>query len=189
MFFLRLNEKQLAALRPHVKGKKLHDLGAGDLAQARILARLGATLVVAVDKEYLVPHTTSKRIQYVRAYFDKYEAADIDNAFLSWPPNTTAYGLVGLVRQAKTIIYIGKNTDLTMCGDRKLWEYLITREVLEYVPDRRNTLIIYGSVLDKPRELKGEERGALEGAVIPLYYDAVEHEEQGIASIQVQGQP
>ena len=52
MPFGQLNKAQLKALVPLVRGKVIHDLGAGDLGLALELLNLGASKVIAIDKEY-----------------------------------------------------------------------------------------------------------------------------------------
>src|SRR6185295_6166075 len=68
-------------------------------------------------------------------------------------------GLSELVRRANVVIYLGKNTDGTVCGGGGLWCELIQREILSYEPDPKNTLIVYGPAR-VGRELRGEEFAA-----------------------------
>jgi hypothetical protein len=143
----------LDALAPYVKGRNIHDLGCAELAQSAQLVRLGVAHITAVDKEkYTYPLTKSKKVEFVRSYFKDYEGT-VETAFISWPINGIA--CAGLV------IYIGKNTDGTTCGDKALWQHLSHRDVLVYKPHSFSTLIIYGQYHKEFRLLRGEERGAL----------------------------
>lgn len=146
-----LNEEQCERLAPFVKGKVVLDLGAGDLSLSRVLVQMGAK-VVAVDKED--PGVVVPGVRFVRSYFhDLRERAPV--AFVSWPVNWHS-DIVPILVASTTVIYLGKNTDGTACGDPNLWEHLRAREVLAYVPDRRNTMAIYGPNFVE-RDPTGEE--------------------------------
>jgi hypothetical protein len=82
--------------------------------------------------------------------------------------------------QAETLVYLGKNTDGSACGFPGLFEVLARREILAYVPDRPNTLIIYGKFIRQPnephREPMPEEHAALTSYTSGiLTYEAIEH--------------
>ena len=147
MSYGQLNKTQLGVLAPLVIGKIIHDLGAGDLGLALELLRLGAAKIIAIDKEYNrkifngVPPEIELRHQFFQDMHD-----EIDIAFVSWPSNYEN-GLLEVLMQTKTIIYLGKNTDGSMCGTPALFEYLSTRKVEEHVPSRANTLICYTDTL------------------------------------------
>jgi len=85
-------------------------------------------------------------------------------ALVSWPLWNPLPGLVTLLEQVETVLYLGKNTDGTVCGPEDFWLHMLEREVLEHVPDRRNVLTVYGPVTGKPpREPEiQEERAALD---------------------------
>lgn len=158
----QLNESQLKALGPLVHGKVIHDLGAGDLGLALELLKLGAAKVIAIDKEYNrtsfedVPPEIELRHQYFQDMHD-----EIDTAFVSWPANYDN-GLLRVLMQTKTIIYLGKNTDGSACGIPDLFRYLATRKVDTHVPSRYNTLICYTDHLDEQRQLLHEEAAAIQ---------------------------
>lgn len=154
----RFQQKILADI---VTGQVVHDLGAGDLFLAHYLVHyLGASKVIAVEKER-VPPPTSDKVEYVRSYFDKFEGKP-DVALLSWPVSWDS-GVLHLVRKARILIYLGRNTDGTVCGYRNLWGHLASREVLHYDDrsDQHNTLIIYGPGPRVGRRLP-EEHAALD---------------------------
>lgn len=145
---------QKQQLKPFVQGQRVVDLGAGDLKLANELLRLGAHQILAIDKEGMV--TRSLRIALFHGRFDQVpDSFPLDLVFVSWPPNWRC-DLERLVRLAKTVVYLGKNTDGTMCGTPELFHHLSGRNVLAYVPDPKNTLIVYGSDL-VTRRPKGEE--------------------------------
>jgi len=157
----QLSSLQEAALRKHVTGKVVHDLGAGDLELSHRLIALGAERVVAVDKIFICKPWDS-RVQIVQDYFHCFHDAP-EVAFLSWPPNWPDHGLNLIVWRAPTVIYLGKNTDGISCGGPALFRDLVEREVLDYSPHPTNTLIIYGEAKfgHQPRPLRGEEKGAI----------------------------
>jgi hypothetical protein len=155
----QLNIPQLTALRPLVHGKVIHDLGAGDLGLALELLKLGAAKVIAIDKGY--NRTNEKydskswnvppEIEIRHQYFQDMNE-EIDTAFVSWPANYDN-GLLRILMQTKTIIYLGKNTDGSACGTPDLFRYFATRKIDVHVPSRPNTLICYTDHLDEPRQL------------------------------------
>lgn len=171
MPFGRLNQAQRKALEAVIKGRLVTDLGAGDCGLSYALLKLGALEVVAVDKE---PIESRKplRVTYIRSYFVDYHK-DIGVAFVAWPPNWMCPGLINLLARAPYVVYLGKNTDGDACGFPKMFEYLLTREVISYVPDKPNTLIVYGPKASV-RAPMGEECAGLLNERIMLLYEEVE---------------
>ena len=179
MSYGHLSEKQAAIVRRHVTGKEVHDLGAGFLELAHELLKLGATKIIAIEKEFL-PVCEDARIERLKMYFADYDAlgsgGPIDIAFISWPANRHDQGLLDLVSRAETVIYLGKNSDGSSCGHPRLFYALLHRELLDYLPERKNTLIVYGKKRNEPRPPRGEERAGriqLDGGAI-LSYETVE---------------
>lgn len=155
-----LNKDQRRALAKHVRGKNIHDLGAGDLGYALELLRMGAAEVYAIDKEpkpRLSPWP--KKLHYKQAYFHQVTSR-MDTIFLAWPINHDV-NLRPHLLQAETIIYLGCNTGGSMCGTPDLFKVMIQRELLVYEPDPRNSLVIVGKRLEGPREPTGEEFAGL----------------------------
>lgn len=171
----RLNPEQKKAIQPFVRGHQVHDLGAGDLNLAVELLKLGATGVTAIDKEDPPKKTLDPAITYTKALFSAFAKLQADVAFVAWPMNHANPDLNEICMNAQTVIYLGKNTDGTACGDRSLFDIFLYRKLLAYVPHRDNTLIILGKTLRKPRKPTGEERAGIahwsEGV---LRYDDVE---------------
>lgn len=159
MFHGRPSSGQLAAIQRHVQGKVVHDLGAGPvLEMAHELLNQGANYVFAIDREAMeLPR--SSRIRREHVAFQDYEKRNpkIDVAFVCWPQNILSYPLQRLCFNAKTVIYLGKNTDGTCCGHPVMFKDFLYRELLEYVPHRMNTLCIYGEHSKTPRKPKPEE--------------------------------
>lgn len=153
-----LNSLQRAHVSKVVSNRVVTDLGAGDLFLSKQLLALGANSVIAVDKERYTKKIPSK-ITYKQALFSKI-IDPIDIAFISWPSNYENH-LTPLASHANTIIYLGKNTDGSACGTPSLFQHFLLRSVLIYIPDRANTLIIYGSPLNSPRLPLGEEAAAI----------------------------
>lgn len=136
----RLNDAQRAALEPFINGARVHDLGSGDLVFTRELVRMGAEHVTAIDRH--PARSFNKRITCVEAHYENYHV-DVDVAVMSWPANWRT-GLRETAEQSRIVVYVGKNTDGSSCGSQAMFEHLVDREVLAHVPDRCNTLIIYG---------------------------------------------
>ncbi len=158
----RLTDEQNTVLKQYVSGKEVHDLGAGNMQLSHHLINLGAKKVIAVDKiDIFKSCEPGYNIEIVHQDFDSYwlenKKRKIDVAVVSWPINELIVGLVRLMMQAKTVIYIGKNTDGTACGHPQMWAFLGTRDSLAYVPERSNTLIVYSDSFFGGRALHGEE--------------------------------
>jgi len=117
---------------------------------------------------------------YVASTFDKYRSEEkVDVAIVSWPVNhletRSLNALVAHLSKAKVVIYRGKNTDATACGDPPLFMYLMTRPLLDYVPSDRNVLAIYGpGRLRGPRMPTGDELAGLLMQTYSLTYSAAE---------------
>ena len=137
----KLSSAQARIVAAFVKDELVHDLGAGDLELARQLIALGARGVVAVDK-----NPTHKRVPLVRQVASHFHAFEepIEVAFVSWPVNWQDLGVVGLVKRAPLVIYLGTNMDGIACGTGELYWDLSKREVLAHEPHPKNTLIVYG---------------------------------------------
>lgn len=155
----RLSNAQVDALRPFVAGRRVADLGAGQLNLSLALVAMGAAEVLAIDKREM-PAVQSPRLVLLRSQFGDVRL-ELDVAFLSWPPNYTTPGLLQLLSGAKTIVYLGKNSDGSACGTPALFSFFLRREVVCYVPERPNTMIVYGQRLEELRRPCGEEVGGL----------------------------
>ena len=188
MSFGRLSEDQEKVLAPFVKDKIVHDLGAGFCDLSLRLLELGASRVVAIDKdrmprlEHLAGRVAQARATFAEAAgfgspggFSDEEARrarslarTIDVAFLSWPRENKVPGLVELLGRARIVVYLGKNTDMSMCGWPGMFlEALLPRSVLAHAPEQRNTLIVYGPRSNEPRRILGEEAAALAAGEAP----------------------
>lgn len=159
--FGRLTLRQKVTLSLHVKGRVVHDLGAGDLELARLMLTLGAKRVHAIDRiEVARSSLLQKGLSYKRAYFHDLPKTPMDVLFTSWPINHDS-GIVPHVERAGKVIYLGCNTGGSMCGMPDLFAAMIRRELLAYVPDRHNSLVIVGKHLEGPRAPTGEELAGL----------------------------
>jgi len=168
-----LFEEQSVILGPYVQGETVYDLGCGDLSLSYELLMLGAAHVVAVDKERC-PRPKDPRVELLRAYFHEVVASP-KVSFLSYPANYPMQGLLEILARSQTVVYLGRNTDGTACGTVAVFQHFLQRELLAYVPVRKNTMIIYGSYdpLREPRAPRGEELAALTKHRA-LSYDEVE---------------
>lgn len=146
MAYGKFSIDQMSAVVPFLRDAKVHDLGAGTGELARQLVQLGAKQVTMVDK---APHDEWRTMhlptyKYVISYYHDYKDK-IDTAFLSWPwTGGRDAGLDVLVKGARVVIYLGKNTDGTACGSAGLYQVLSGREILAHVPAYKNTLTVYG---------------------------------------------
>lgn len=159
----RLNTEQRAIVSEFVQDHLVWDIGSGDLALASLLMDLGATRIIAVDKEEGISKSSTLDIvtvdeidptilnyqmdTHIQGVLLNRLFSECDDpktiSFLSWPPNGPN-GLVTVVQTSEVVIYLGKCTDGCMCGEPRFWRELRTREILNVSPDRYNTLIVYG---------------------------------------------
>lgn len=176
--FGRPTPKQTEVVARYVKGKVVHDLGAGKLALSAWLVHIGAERVVAIDE--IEPCVgVPKKVEFSNCHFWQYEAP-IDVAFVSWPSSWGPHGLVELIARSSTVIYLGSCVDGNYCGSSELYQHFLRRELLEYVPHRSNSLEVLGRHIRRKRPPTGEEVGALIGKVIQ-YEEAEERAKKGRA--------
>ena len=132
------------ALRPFVAGKSIVDLGSGDGARAVLLTALGASSVLAIDGNGRM--RSSPKIEYVECSFcdavTLVRKANPDVAHIAWPSNRSDPALIEIISKIPCVVYVGCNTDGTLCGGPDLFKHFVRRPVRE----RRNTMIVYGSV-------------------------------------------
>jgi len=178
MVYQILSENQKQALIRAIKGQTVHDLGACDLILTRELVKLGAKQVIAIDKKPVAIPYSDEPIQLVTGYFVDYQTP-IDIAFVAWPHQDpiVGEGLVNLINRARIVIYLGKNTDGIACGFADFFKALLKRDMINYVPNRANTLIIYEKKLKVARYPRGEEFAALTRFTHPepWSYAEIEH--------------
>lgn len=148
----RLSRAQREALAPHVRGRVVHDLGAGACHLSREMAELGAAHVVAIDVRPPPRHALHSEVSYVRASFHDVSGA-LDIALVSWPVQDGFCGccgftgsrcLVRALRGAHTVVYLGRNGGGVWCGGPALFEHFMERPLLAHVPARRNDLLVLG---------------------------------------------
>lgn len=162
MAFGYLLKKMEDQIHHAVAEKTVYDLCAGDLTYSHLLLDLGASEVIAIDKE--PRHRPRRGLAVHQAYL-----ADMtppreryDVALVSWPVYSV-HGLVRWLTTARVVVYLGSNVDGTACGNPTLFTHLLQRELLAYVPHRRNSLIVCGEYLDAARQPVGEEFGSING--------------------------
>ena len=155
-----LNLEQAQLVERFVRGQVVYDFGASDLYMSCELLRLGASKVIAIDKEPVRFRGIPKGIDFRQCVFRDVLDDPIGIAFLSWPPNYDT-GLMPILRRSRVIVYLGKNTDGTACGTPEMFYYLLKRKV-EYVPDRKNDLICYTEYLKRPRKPLPEEEASMD---------------------------
>ena len=171
----RLSDHQLRQLKPYVKDQSILDLGAADLSGSELLLDLGAQDVLAVDRNRM-PTPSSNRITTRVAQFHQLEETRpvvLASWIVNWQVN-----LERSLEAAELVISISKNTDGSSCGYREMWELLRRREVMLHVPERINTLTVYGPCLtDRPPT--GEEVAALWPDIMRVWtFDEAERQAQ-----------
>jgi hypothetical protein len=166
----RLDPAQSTALAAIVRGRTVHDLGCGDQTLAEKLVQLGAAAVIAVDCQPM-DWTPVAGVVPVHANFADYADTEpvIDVAFVAWPDNRVEPALLELIRRAKTVAYLGKCTDATICGWPGFFRYLLGRALVAHVPNVSNTLCVYGEPLARPWAGEWEERAGIDGQTIRPY--------------------
>jgi hypothetical protein len=148
-------------IRPYVAGRRVWDVGAGDLTYAHRLLDLGAD-VIAADKEYILDATGIRT--YRGTFAQMAQAAEsFPVAFVSWPPNHPCQ-LDRVTAKTDVVIYLGQNSRErgTACGGPGFWGDVSRRPVLAIVEHPQNTLIVYGPGEDHTRDMLDEEREAYE---------------------------
>lgn len=138
------------AIDSYVKGKRVFDMGAGDMTHSKQLLKMGAMDVIAIDSNFAGQKSPDKRIKQFEGNFfgyltdGEYKSYGHCVAFISWPANHKMDGLLELLQPFKTIIYLGKNTDGSACAWPGFFREMMLRPVIEHVPFKRNTLIVWG---------------------------------------------
>lgn len=171
MQYGRLNERQAKIVKRFVAGKVVTDFGAGNMGLSRTLLRLGATRVIAVDQTYTTNSITGgilwccpdQSIEMVASAFRSFKRKKPpDVAFVSWPENYHQdEGLVGVVKDAGILIYLGKNTDGQACGSPAFFRHQLRRPLLAHAKDPCNTLIVTGPLNGIERRPTLEERSGI----------------------------
>lgn len=152
-----------APIRAQVQGQVVHDLGAGDTTLALQLVGLGAKQVLLLDKEHIFTPPSLQSLKAIRTYYSDWTGwEDVRVAFLSWPPSHTP-GLVKGLEKVPTVIYMGANHGGTSAGSVALFQHFLQRPLLTYIPNPKNSLLIYGSWNREadPRSPVGEEQAGL----------------------------
>lgn len=154
----KLSEAQMLELAPFVQGCDVMDLGAADLRGSKLMLELGASSVLAVDRNPMPKPEDSRISTEMNLFHNVREVRPVVLAswIVNWP-----VGIEVLLAPATLVVSISKNTDGTACGYPEMWDHLSHREVLAHVPERRNTLTVYGPQRVSHRPLTGEELAAL----------------------------
>ena len=167
----KLSKQCQATIQPFISGRSVIDLGAGNLAITRILKKLGATDILAIDKNTMpvIPGIETKR-----CYFNDVTESR-DTAFLSWPINRFCEGLNEILNRHETVIYIGSNLDGHACGSLQLFKNLTRRNPIAHLCEPDSTVLVYSS---EPRveALYAEEFAAIDiwnGGEVIYYSEAV----------------
>lgn len=152
-----LTQERCDAIRPFVKGKTVIDLGAGSLSLSLLLRGMGASRVLAVDKE---PMDKYEGIDIAQKYFSDVKDT-LDVAFLSRPINHFCEGLNEILDRHETVIYLGSNIDGFACGSLQLFKYLVQRNPIFHMFDGFDTILVY-SKEPRTESLYAEEVAAID---------------------------
>lgn len=162
-----LDKEQQVVVQEFVSGHEVMDLGAGDLELSKQLLLLGAQSVVAVDK--MLPRQAPEGVELLEDLIHNVKRR-CGVVFVSWLINWPA-GATKILEETETVIYLGKNTEGSLCGCLEVWRHLRGRELLRQVATPRNTLLVYG-----PRQVSrlpvGEELAAWDRAKTYRYDEA-----------------
>lgn len=137
-----MTKELTAALHAAVRDKSVLDVGAGDCQRTAMCLDGGAKSVVAVGPN--VDPRAARGWRAFQGYIDQYRGPKPDLVLLSWP-TTYRYEGIGRWLANTEVLYLGCNHSGTACGHASLWDVLLTRKVLCYVPHPRNTLIHYAA--------------------------------------------
>lgn len=180
-----LTPAMIASLRPHVEGKVVLDIGAGDgeLAQLLVSEHLGASFVHAVDKLLKPnPFPTHANIQWHErtTFYDLCYGAPrcpkFDVAFVSWPANHALPGLIDLCQQAQKVVYLGRNYQGNACGFREFFLHLLGRELLSEIGHLSNSMVIVGQEVPEPRKPTFEEHCGLSWESLVFWQERFNYE-------------
>ena len=145
-----LSVAQAQVVRRHVRGRRVHDLGAGNLLLSHQLIELGARRVVAVDM-HMDFRVQTPGVDFVCSSFRRFKDP-VSVAFVSWPAQYGTRGLTQILSGATKVIYLGLNENMgTVCGGKAFWEAMRKREILHSVECLNNDLFVYG-----PRRVRRE---------------------------------
>jgi len=171
--YAQLNKDQTRYLRDIVKGKVVADLGCGRGLLSKLMARWGASMVHGVDKESSTHHRNSPKVHWHQSYLAYWQMpTDVEIAVVSWPQNSPLQGLMELLQAVPHVVYIGRNTDGTSCGNPDLMRYLSGRAAIHHITQIANVLIHYGPGPRPLPEMYHEEYAATHQDQGTISYDA-----------------
>lgn len=154
---------QERTLAPFIRDKVVADLGCGNGSLSDKLDAMGAAKCLRIDKT---------QAPITRLFQEGPGDLVYDVAFVSWPSNNqSATALIPWLMRAEIVVYLGSNFDGTACGTREFFAYLQMRELLAYVPDRANSLIIVGKPLEISRPPTDEELAATSDTALSYKLD------------------
>jgi len=164
-----LTHESRVLLRPVMQGHRVWDWGAGDLQLSRALVKLGVREVFAVDSKDIGVRRIPPKIQFIQTCFADAPLPQPDDiSVVSWPPNYALPGLVERLEITELLIYLGLNDKYTTCGNEKLFQHFLRRDLLVYINCGRDVLIMLGKKLKTPRFPTPEEAAALERCSLSL---------------------
>lgn len=160
MGYWKLNQEQQKLLEWCVSRKSVEDLGAGDGSLSVLCMSLGASPVIAIDKEPIQVFSRDGLV-VVQSNFKSWSLVNMDRsnsvAVVSFPREYEDKYLTQILSDFPIVAYIGCNDGGTACGGPSFWRQMASREVLAHSEARKNNLTIYGGECGK-RELLEQEK-------------------------------
>jgi len=147
-------------IKPYILNQRVVDLGCGDCERSTILLGMHPESIIGIDQDPTARSDILTHAMYFGKALETVREFKPTVTHLAWPSNRELPGLIDLL-VTHIVIYVGCNTNGTVCGDPRLFRYLITRDVLVYKPLITNTLIVYGCVLPHSRQPYYEELAGL----------------------------
>lgn len=128
-------------IEPYIFELDVIDLCAGDLGHAKRLLSMKPSQLTALDINPMPKSTGIITINEDVANYNKQHTV----AFLSWPLNCNTPGLVEFLKNIPVVIYMGSNIDGNSCGGPDLFRYFETRQPINHLHHRNNSVLIYGN--------------------------------------------
>jgi hypothetical protein len=165
-YWTRATPAQMRLIEAFCAGKEIIDLGGRDGSFACHLLSAGARKAMSLDHSKGLPRIIAKNLTHHVATFAGYHAAfpnrRWDVGIVSWPVKFASIigGVIPILNNCETVVYLGKNSASTQCGSRDLWENLTDRELVKHIERNVASVLIYGD-MERTADLIQEEEWGL----------------------------
>ena len=156
---------QMRLLEEACKGKIILDLGGRDGSLALHLLATGAKGATNVDHDGTGTRLKGAHLGHFRGTYAKFDAKNPnrrwDVGILSWPViySTMLDPVMPILDRCEKVIYLGKNSYANQCGTRRLWRYLVRRQMEASIERKEAALLIYGGIGRTTRQTEEEYWG------------------------------